>query len=411
MEKKSIGSFLAVLRRAGGMTQAEVAQKLFISNKTVSKWERDESSPDLAMIPVLAELFGVTCDEILRGERGNNEQGDDGKAGLKTEKQVKRILTHTVNQFKSMSYIAASLALLGLVCQFAVTYSFFKSLVAFALAFIFILASVVLETIQLSRANNALLDGPLLEDGSSLFTTQVTLIHRIAFAVFTLNTWICVLIWPVMAAEGLDNYVNVVLSIDTYRAMLPGLAVICLTSAAFGIYFTRNWLGLKIDKKDIAIHLRYRTPMIRRIAQIQDAFLLVFVILCLMPSLIFQLIGGYRVSVVILLLAAIVAGLTVVVVAFINTIHRSKDKLERILILLTSARNVLYGIISVIVINFISISIANSYPLSLSQFLFSDITAALFQALLITIAYSAIKYLLVKKYSIRPTDAAQQSNG
>ena len=69
MEKKTIGSFISVLRRANGMTQAELAEKLFVSDKTVSRWERDESTPDLTLLPIIADLFGITVDELLRGQR------------------------------------------------------------------------------------------------------------------------------------------------------------------------------------------------------------------------------------------------------------------------------------------------------------------------------------------------------
>lgn len=69
MEKQTIGQFLSALRRSNGFTQQEVADKLNVSNKTVSCWERDSYSPDISMIPAIAELYGVTCDEILRAKR------------------------------------------------------------------------------------------------------------------------------------------------------------------------------------------------------------------------------------------------------------------------------------------------------------------------------------------------------
>ncbi|HHW74983.1 MAG TPA: helix-turn-helix transcriptional regulator, partial [Firmicutes bacterium] len=69
MEKKTMGAFIAALRKAGGMTQQEVADRLSVSNKTISKWERDEGYPEITIIPALAELFDVTSDEILRGGR------------------------------------------------------------------------------------------------------------------------------------------------------------------------------------------------------------------------------------------------------------------------------------------------------------------------------------------------------
>ena len=51
------------------MTQKDLAERLNVSDKTVSRWERDDGAPDLAAIPAIAEIFGVTCDELLRGER------------------------------------------------------------------------------------------------------------------------------------------------------------------------------------------------------------------------------------------------------------------------------------------------------------------------------------------------------
>lgn len=69
MEKQTIGQFLSALRRSTGYTQQDVADKLGVSNKTVSCWERDASCPDISMIPAIAELYGVTCDEILRAKK------------------------------------------------------------------------------------------------------------------------------------------------------------------------------------------------------------------------------------------------------------------------------------------------------------------------------------------------------
>ena len=53
MEKKTIGKFIAALRKANGMTQKELGEKLFVSDKTVSRWECDECTPELSLIPLL----------------------------------------------------------------------------------------------------------------------------------------------------------------------------------------------------------------------------------------------------------------------------------------------------------------------------------------------------------------------
>ena len=60
MEKKTIGTFISALRKANGITQQELADMLNISNKAVSRWERDECAPDITLIPALAEILGVT---------------------------------------------------------------------------------------------------------------------------------------------------------------------------------------------------------------------------------------------------------------------------------------------------------------------------------------------------------------
>ena len=65
----SIGAFIAALRKANGLTQKQLAENLNVSDKAVSRWERDECAPDLSLIPVIAEIFGITSDELLRGRR------------------------------------------------------------------------------------------------------------------------------------------------------------------------------------------------------------------------------------------------------------------------------------------------------------------------------------------------------
>ena len=68
MDRK-IGAFLLELRKEKGMTQKEVAELLHVSDKTVSRWERNEGVPDLFLVPELAALYGVTSDELLLGEK------------------------------------------------------------------------------------------------------------------------------------------------------------------------------------------------------------------------------------------------------------------------------------------------------------------------------------------------------
>ena len=95
MERKTIGGLIAALRKANGMTQKDLAERLNVSDKSVSRWERDDGAPDLSLIPVIAEVFGVTCDELLRGERKSPAQQEEAAQNVPTargEKQRLRLL-------------------------------------------------------------------------------------------------------------------------------------------------------------------------------------------------------------------------------------------------------------------------------------------------------------------------------
>ena len=65
-EKTTMGTMIAALRKERGMTQAELADHMGVTDKAVSKWERDLSCPDVASLPRLAEIFGISLDTLMR---------------------------------------------------------------------------------------------------------------------------------------------------------------------------------------------------------------------------------------------------------------------------------------------------------------------------------------------------------
>lgn len=69
IDKEKTGRFIAERRKELGLTQKELAEKLFLSDKAVSKWERGLSLPDVGVLQTLSEVLGVTLTELLRGER------------------------------------------------------------------------------------------------------------------------------------------------------------------------------------------------------------------------------------------------------------------------------------------------------------------------------------------------------
>ena len=66
---KSIGETIANLRKQKGMTQSELAEKMNVTDKAVSKWERDLSCPDINTISKLADILDVSVDELLKAKK------------------------------------------------------------------------------------------------------------------------------------------------------------------------------------------------------------------------------------------------------------------------------------------------------------------------------------------------------
>ena len=153
MEKKTIGQFMAALRKANGLTQQEVADRLNVSNKAVSRWERDECAPDISVLPALAELLGVTCDELLKGERITNAFQTE-KREPKIEKQVKSLINRTLSGFKTMIWISLAVAVVGLVCMFGISYGFYRPVIGFAVMLLFEACAFVIAVLAVNRCEN-----------------------------------------------------------------------------------------------------------------------------------------------------------------------------------------------------------------------------------------------------------------
>lgn len=69
----SIGKNITAFRRAAGMTQEELANRIGVSSQAVSKWETEVSMPDILLLPVIADVFGITVDDIYTGNRKTDE--------------------------------------------------------------------------------------------------------------------------------------------------------------------------------------------------------------------------------------------------------------------------------------------------------------------------------------------------
>ncbi len=143
MDKKSMGTFLTELRKEKGLTQQEVADNLNVSNKTISKWERDEGYPEITMLTEIAKYYGITTDELLNGERFvKDTEICYKKDRLSETSKTTAIITDTVSVFSFLLFFVFGLfadltgftgllygivgcAIVSLIC-FALNKTFFK---------------------------------------------------------------------------------------------------------------------------------------------------------------------------------------------------------------------------------------------------------------------------------------------
>ncbi len=141
--KVTLGAFIASLRKEKGLTQRELSEMLCVSDKTVSHWERDETSPDISLLPIIADIFGITVDELLKGgrngqEKAQNEEKKDENTGILYALDI------AFNRFRTRNFISIALSVIAILCGLIVGY--FKTVEAGYLVFIAVLIVPILLT-------------------------------------------------------------------------------------------------------------------------------------------------------------------------------------------------------------------------------------------------------------------------
>lgn len=77
MDQQKIGKFISFLRKEKGLTQQELAEKLGVTDKAVSKWERGLGCPDISLLVPISEIFDVSINELLLGEKKEELKEND----------------------------------------------------------------------------------------------------------------------------------------------------------------------------------------------------------------------------------------------------------------------------------------------------------------------------------------------
>ena len=93
-KKHKIGDTISQLRKEKGWTQAELASKLLVSDKAVSKWESNKGEPSIEFLPILAQLFDVSLDYLMTGKEKEDKIITISKLELCAKKDDPKILNN-----------------------------------------------------------------------------------------------------------------------------------------------------------------------------------------------------------------------------------------------------------------------------------------------------------------------------
>ena len=96
ISNEKFGLFVTELRKEKNLTQKDLAEKLYVSDKTVSKWERGLSMPNVVLLIPIADILDVTVTELLRGEKIDTQKNIDKKEN----KYLKNISQNSIHQHR-----------------------------------------------------------------------------------------------------------------------------------------------------------------------------------------------------------------------------------------------------------------------------------------------------------------------
>lgn len=245
MEKKSMGSFMAALRKANGLTQQQVADMLNVSNKTVSKWECNDGYPEISMLPVIAELYCVSVDELLRGERLSKVISEE-KADVKSAERIKFLIKNAIVKFTNSAIVSMVLSSVALIMAYIICDIIYNyNVLWFGYAIILILCAVSIAVTMIAFNN-------FISGLRSEYVTEKETVERNIQKCIKYIT--CISFLVVVTLEGL--ILDILMEAPSYLfAALPATSVVGCVIA----YFVRLFLYKKFDiaEKEISPEQKY----------------------------------------------------------------------------------------------------------------------------------------------------------
>lgn len=332
MNNKQIGNFIACLRREKGMTQRELADRLNITDKAVSKWETGEGYPEISIIPALAEVLGVSIDELFKGERGRPDDcsARDQQTGAA---RGEYLLDAAWVKFKNMFPLSLSLAFLGLIAFFTITLSSYYEIIGYGVQAALVLAGALLFAIAYISIKDA------VDKYGKLFPGGNQVVHRADYAdrALIISLWVKILTLTgtlpyILLDSGL--YTRSIITFQTYLSFLP----LFLVGGSLLAWIVASLVRIKLKLPGETKGERLSSRKIYLFSIGSDVYL---VLLLFIPGMIYS--DPLRIAVVLTGLAGYVT-LTILAV-------KNRGEISRGAMIAIIARNILVGFTMIIIIN------------------------------------------------------------
>ena len=164
MDQIKVGALLKDLRKKKGITQEQLAEKLGVSGRTISRWETGKNMPDISLLVEIAEFFDVSIPEIIKGERKSENMKNETKEVAETMSDyAKAEKEQLIKSIRNMSIIGLIALLVYMVLKetgvydrnifLQYTYGISESLIYVTVLMFPLYTTGLLSKIRINRTN------------------------------------------------------------------------------------------------------------------------------------------------------------------------------------------------------------------------------------------------------------------
>ncbi|MDY0064395.1 MAG: helix-turn-helix transcriptional regulator [Bacilli bacterium] len=233
MNMERISEFLKTLRKNRGLTQSELAEKLNVSNKTVSKWENGMGIPEMSSLLMLADFYHVSVDDILRGEQK-----------IILSKENKTDINRLKTEFGNKVIFNILFAMIGLLLLFLLPDIVDSMLLTVVIASLIILGDITFYIITL-RSSLQFVRSLSFEERESMYPYLL----QSSLTVFSISLFVVINIlfycFEISLIPGYDRRISIILISAAITFFITSISILFIRyEKAFGIYVKKNIITL-----------------------------------------------------------------------------------------------------------------------------------------------------------------------